>query len=316
MDHWTRRDFWGYAAFFGQLRKTPTATAAAIVEDVWEGEVRIPETDEIAQPKFLSGAISPDDKPSTRRIRLSEWMTSKDNRYFSRATVNRIWFIMFGRGIVEPVDDLGQHNPPSHPELLDELAQYFVETDFDLNRLIRTLARTEAYSRTSRTSSTDYQPELFARMQVKSLTAEQLYDCLGEATRQRFSPAQSAAPLGSYYDRNRQNFLMKFRAPTAGLTEYQAGIPQALSLMNGSVIRLATDVARSDILVALNAPFFSDEERVETLFLSTLSRFPTEVERDQFIDYVASGGTTGEAKTALSDVLWALLNSAEFTLNH
>jgi hypothetical protein len=318
-DNWTREDFWGYAAFFAQLQQPPAAQQIAFqVGDADSGEVKIPETDQVVPPRFLGGEISSDEGASNRRIRLAVWLTSAENPYFARATVNRVWAILFGRGIVSPVDDLGPHNPPSHPELLDELAAYFIETGFDLNRLIRTLAYTETYQLSSQsTSAGEDQPQLFARMAIKSLSAEQLYDCLIEAMRRRES---TGAAQGQFafrgFDQNRQVFLTKFRAPTQGATEYQAGIPQALSLMNGAIVRQATDLGQSDLLVALEAPFFSDEKRVEVLFLSTLSRMPNDDERTKFVEYVKSGGATGDRRQALGDVLWALLNSAEFVLNH
>ena len=110
----------------------------------------------------------------------------------------------------------------------------------------------------------------------------------------------------------RQAFLTRFRAPTQGATEYDGGIPQALTLMNGTNIRQATDLRQSDLLVALDAPFFTTEQRVEVLFLSTLSRPPRGEERTKFVAYVEQAGN----RQALGDVLWALLNSAEFMLNH
>ena len=118
------------------------------------------------------------------------------------------------------------------------------------------------------------------------------------------------------FDQNRQQFLNKFRAPTQGATDFESGIPQALTLMNGGLIRQATHLAQSDILIALQAPIFTDEERVEVLFLSALSRPPRDDERESLAKYVTSGGTDGDRRKALGDVLWALLNSAEFALNH
>lgn len=318
-DHWKRDDFWSFAAFFGRLQQPANQQVAFQVTELATGDLKIPETNEIASPKFLGGQPSTDnDRP--RRERLAQWMTSADNPYFARATVNRAWALLFGRGLVDPVDDLGQHNKPSHPELLDELARDFAATGFDLKRLFRTLALTRAYQLSSESQSdADDRPELFARMAIKSLTAEQLYDCLAEAMRRVDSANNTFASPGAAFvvgDQNRQQFLNKFRAPTQGATDFQSGIPQALTLMNGAMMRQATNLQQSDILVALEAPIFTDDERVEVLFLSTMSRPPTDAEREKFTRFVKSGGTEGDRRRALGDVLWALLNSAEFVLNH
>ncbi|MCH7729208.1 MAG: DUF1553 domain-containing protein, partial [Planctomycetes bacterium] len=259
------------------------------------------------------------DEKTSRRVQLAAWLTSAENPFFARATVNRVWALLFGRGFVDPVDDMGDHNPPSHPELLNELATYFVETGFDLRRLVRTLTYTKAYQLSSESAADEEShPALFARMAIKSLTAEQLYDCLGEAMRKRegVTTNQGRFQVNRRFDQNRQAFLTKFRAPTQGATDYEAGIPQALTLMNGALVRQATDLGESDLLVGLEAPFFTDDERVDVLFLSTLSRMPREDEREKFIKYVKSGGATGDRRKALGDILWALLNSAEFVLNH
>ena len=314
-DHWTRRDFWSYAAFFARLaRPGRPQQVAATVSDVETGEVKLPDTGEVVSPRFLGGAVSADDGDLNRRQRLAAWLTSRDNPYFAAATVNRAWALLFGRGIVDPVDDLGKHNAPSHPELLDELSQYFVDSDFDFACLLRTIASTRAYQLSSQSSPGDPdRPELFARMAIKSLTAEQLYDCLGEAMRRR---EFASTPGGRRFDQARLSFLTKFRAPGQGATQFESGIPQALTLMNGALVREATDLAQSDVLVALNAPFFTDERRVEVLFLSTLSRPPTPAERRKFVQYVAQGKESNDRRAALGDVLWALLNSAEFALNH
>jgi hypothetical protein len=115
---------------------------------------------------------------------------------------------------------------------------------------------------------------------------------------------------------NRTSFVNRFQSPTGRPTEYRAGIPQALMLLNGKLVDDATDLRRSDILVSLEAPFFTDQERVETLFLATLSRVPSPEMREKFESYVASHTTAETKRKALGDVLWALLNSAEFSMNH
>jgi hypothetical protein len=120
-------------------------------------------------------------------------------------------------------------------------------------------------------------------------------------------------------DAERQTFLSKFRSSNAKATDYQAGIPQALILMNGQTISAATSVEQSPLLESLEAPFFTDDERLEVLFLATLSREPLNEERDLFLAHIKGNGAAGKEpnrRKALSDVLWALLNSAEFALNH
>jgi hypothetical protein len=230
-----------------------------------------------------------------------------------------VWALLFGRGLVHPLDDFGKHNAASHPTLLDELEAYFVQTGYDVNRLIRVLAQTRAYQLSSRsTAGGDDRPEFFGRMAIKSLSAEQLYDCLIEAMRRRETVVPGGARFSSIqgFDPVRQTFLARFRAPGQGATEYEGGVPLALTLMNGATTRQATDLSQSDLLVALDAPFFSNEERVEVLFLSTLSRPPTSEEREQFVSYVEKGQSGTGRRQALSDILWALLNTAEFALNH
>ena len=155
-------------------------------------------------------------------------------------------------------------------------------------------------------------------MAIKPLTAEQLYDSLATATC-RLQPADLGGPtfgLNRVLDQNRQNFLSKLRTPTGGNSTFQPGIPQALSLMNGSLTSDATDLENSDILVALWAPFFSNEDRVEVLFLAALARFPNEEEEEQFVSYLTRHESDEEQRQALGDMFWALLNSAEFALNH
>jgi hypothetical protein len=317
-DHWKQRDFWAYAAFFSRLSPLQSRQAVGFeVRDIEWGDVALPGTKEVVLPQFLGGELSPDESDKTRRERLAVWLTWPENPFVARAAVNRVWAQLFGRGLVEPVDDLGTHNPPSHPQLLDELAAYFVRTGYDLNRLTETLAATRAYQLSSQSpaAGTD-RPELFARMAVKSLTAEQLYDCLLEATRRREIVATQQVGLNRSADTARAAFLNRFRAPTQGATEYEGGVPQALTLMNGPLMRQATDLSQSDLLVALDAPFFTDERRIEVLYLSTLARLPDDAERSKFGAHVDRAAGEVDRRRALGDILWALLNSAEFTLNH
>jgi hypothetical protein len=153
-------------------------------------------------------------------------------------------------------------------------------------------------------------------MNMKSFTADQLYDCIAVAT-------QNATMLGGtgdgslarYDNAPRQQFIDQFRAPPGERTNYSAGIPQALSLMHGTLVQGSTELGTSGLMQSLEAPFFTDAQRLETLFLATLSRYPNEAEQGEMLDYLAAADPA-QRRAALGDVLWALLNSAEFTFNH
>src|SRR6185503_15840308 len=146
------------------------------VTDIAVGEVTLPGSTEAVAPRFLGSDSSADSDSDgkNRRQRLAQWLTWPENPFVARASVNRVWALLFGRGLVHPVDDLGAHNACAHPELMQELADYFVRTGYDLNCLVRTLTQTKAYQLSSQSPpGAEVQPELFARMAIKGLTAEQ-----------------------------------------------------------------------------------------------------------------------------------------------
>ncbi len=312
-------DFWGLAAFFAQISqpegKMDRVSPVLRVADTDHGEVTLPDTEDIISPQYpLEKSLVDDPDAPSRREQLASWITATDNPHFARATVNRAWAHLLGRGLVDPVDDMRIDNPSICPEVLDELAGYFVASGFDLRDLFRVIVNSQTYQLTSRAVDGDPERTLhFAQMNIKSFTAEQLYDSISVAT--RLEPLKSEdGSLMRFANFGRQSFLEQFRAPPGQVTDYQAGIPQALTLMNGGLMQSATDLRSSGILKSLEAPFFTDEQRVNTLFLATLSRQPEESERQEMLDYVLAEETGSPQR--LSDVLWVLLNSAEFTLNH
>lgn len=317
-DRWTQRDFWGYAAYFAQLEPPRDERPDLVrVMDRMDGEVVLPGSDERILPRFPGAAQQPSDGLGTRRSQLAIWMASRDNPYLARAAVNAAWAQLFGRGLVHPIDDHSAQNPPSHPELLDELARYFVDSGFDLQELFRTLASTTAYQRTSVWVGEPPAEHLFARMLPKTLTPEQLYNCVERAAAfpVRQLPAGQATnnPLA---DPQRLDFLLRMQSPARDALDYQAGLPQALVLMNGPHLSAATDPETSPLLRALEAPFFTDSQRLELLLLATLTRFPTTDEQQVLLQHVSENGPPAAARQAWSDVAWALLNSAEFATNH
>lgn len=319
-DHWKQADFWGYAAFFAQLQQ-PTMMAPGVpvrLVDLDRGEVKLPDTDEVVAPRYPGGDAVPPTDAGSRRQQLAIWMASRENPYLPRAAVNRVWAHLFGRGLIEPVDDLRRDNPASHPELFDELTEYFVRTEFDLREMLGMLASTRAYQLSSRVTDQPPPPELFAAMAIKPLTAEQLYDSLERAL---LRTNQENGPFGvlgaGLFNPRRQAFVGKMQSQSRSATEYSGGVLQALTLMNGNDAAEASTATQSGLLAALDTPFFSDEERLQILFLSTLSRMPGAEEQVELGQYVrGNGDSAGSSAEALSDVLWALLNSAEFALNH
>jgi len=320
---WAQEEFWGFAAFFAQISRPQgdleNVSTVMRVRDVDRGDVMLPETETVVTPAFLNGAAIPESRRDrARRQQLADWLTSRENPYFARAAANRVWGQMFGKGIVDPIDDFGTQHTPVSPELLNLLGGYFVGTDFSLRELFRTVALSTAYRRSSGAATDDPRRlELFAQMNVKTLTAEQVYDCIAVAT---LLDSQGPMPDGFSLDRianaSRDQFIQQFKTPAGKSTEYLGGIPQALTLMNGTLISGATGLSTSGLLASLEAPFFSNEQRIEVLYLATLSRRPRPVEWELLQGYIADDATDAELREGLSDILWALLNSAEFTLNH
>ncbi|HZY88740.1 MAG TPA: DUF1549 and DUF1553 domain-containing protein [Gemmataceae bacterium] len=272
---WTRDEFWGQAAFFAGIKGPRGDFYFGQLREVGDRrELPIPGTERVAQARFLDGKEPRWKYKVSAREALADWMTAKDNPYFARTAVNRMWGHFFGVGLVDPVDDFTEENKPSHPELLDELARQFVAHNYDFKFLARAITMSKAYQRSSAYPSAD-RPDarLFACMPVKGLSPEQLYDSILEATRTRDNTplAQRAIIFGG----PRQEFMQKFAAQERR-TDYQTSIPQALAMMNSNLVNTATHPAKSELLAAVNeAPFLSTAGRVEALFLATLCRKPT-----------------------------------------
>jgi hypothetical protein len=321
----SQHDFWSFAAFFARISrprgKMEVTSNVLAVRDNDRGEVMIPNSKEVVPPRLPLTEESIEDKPGgpARRAKLVDWLTSPNNGQFARAAVNRVWAQLFGRGLVEPVDDMLPDNAPIAPQVLDTLSRDFAASKFDLRRLMRALVLTKTYQLSSRSSESDPSRTLnFAQMNIKTFSAEQLYDCIAVATQKSKFAGDTPNALGlvRFADMSRQAFVDQFRAPSGQSTDYHAGIPQALTMMHGGLIQNATDLSTSGLLSSLAAPFFTDEQRLDTLFLSTLSRHPEPKERDVMLKTVAAAKNDTERQRALGDVLWALLNSAEFTFNH
>jgi hypothetical protein len=328
---WKREQFWSFAAFYSGIESNRVMDFLVPgAEDQARHEIAIPGTTQKVSARFLDGADPKWEEKKNTRATLADWVTSPTNPYFARAAVNRAWAYFFGTGLVEPVDEMvGASSNASHPELLDLLAREFAGHQFDLKFLFRALMGTQVYQLTSAApSKSQEERSLFARMPLRGLSAEQLFDSIAAATGYRDSAGGDDLLSGLLGGNRsaRSEFLTKF-ARSERAVEAQTSILQALTLMNGKVVADATSLNRSETLGAiLDAPFLSTAERVETLYLATLSRKPIAKESKReakFIDDAqANAASLDEAakqtayNDALADVFWALLNSPEFMLNH
>lgn len=313
-DDWKQEAFWSYAAFFSEVQP-PSPDAPDALRDT--RSLKIPGTETVVPARFLNGEEPSFEGAASNRAVLAKWVVSPENPYFAKAAVNRIWAHHFGVGLVDPPDDFGPYNPPSHPELLDRLAAEFAAHGFDFKFITRAITASRTYQLTSRqTHESQQTPRTFARMPVRGMTPEQIFDSLAQAVayQQPFNPEQ---PINFNNDAVRQEFLDNFQDDSEAPTDRSSTILQALQMMNGGFVDDATDLADSMTLAAvINAPFLDKAAKVETLFLATLSRPPTPEELEKFLMYVETGGAKQDEQAALSDVLWALLNSSEFLLNH
>ncbi len=312
---YTQDQFWEFAAFFVDMQAgLPRPRSKSVNDYAFFREIRVPETTRMVSARLFDGTNPRWQDGTMPRELFADWLIHPDNPFFARNAANRLWAHFFGYGIIDPVDEPSPDNPPSHPEILDALAQGLIAADYDLKFLIRAITRSEAYQRSSHlTESAQQDWQRFARMNVKGLSDDQLFDSLVVATGFR-DPNPEADNF--YAQGTRQRFRVRFGSaerPTA----MQTSILQALMLMNGDFVTAQTSLERSQNLTAIaEMPLASNAEKIDALFLNTLSRMPTSAERSRFLGYVEAGGPSGDTKKALADVFWVLLNSTEFLTNH
>lgn len=309
---WTQRDFWGLAAFFARIDGSDAMQMNANLEvrDRDTGEVTLPDTSEVVSPKFPGGQPAADGERRSRRVELTIWMTERDNRLFSRAAVNWAWAHLFGEPLVAAIDLPREQQTSLHADLLDDLAAYFVDSEFDLQNLLQVLASTQAYGLSAdHPQSPD--PKYFASIEPKPLTPEQFYDSVVLLSPTDNSAAAGPASDALMPDAMRTEFVRQMRSPAASALEYRAGTLQALMLMNGQTTSEVTHPDRGRLLAALEAPFLGPGDQVTTLFLATLARQPKSLELEA-CEKLLAGTPDQQRREVLSDLLWALVNSTEF----
>ncbi len=338
-NEWKQQKYWEMNAFFRQTRArggrraVQMGQASELMDVNYQGESNlIDEADlfyelrnglvKVAYPVFVDGtSIEKHGAVSNvnRRQELAKLMLQSD--YLDQAIVNRMWGHFLGYGFTKPVDDLGPHNPPSHPQLLDYLSQEFRAADYDLRQLIKWIVLSRPYSLSSRISDGNKSDDplageipRFSRFYLRQMQAEQLYESLLIATMAHKS-------AGSYEEQERrknmwlQQFTRAFGTDEGDeTTSFNGTIPQVLMMFNGDLIRQATDSRSGGFLDWLFGQNMSGREKIDYLFLAGLSRPATNQEMTMAQQFLAA--RDGDPVAALQDVWWVVLNSNEFIFNH
>jgi len=332
---WKQDQFWSFNAFFRQTALSRQGRGRDLKYAVLEnrdykgdggGNPKKAElfyelrngTSAVAYPKFVDGTeINPSGYVAEvdRRKELAGLIVKSE--FFGKAIANRMWAHFLGYGFTKPVDDMGPHNPASHPELLERLGKEFVSEGHDLKKLMRWIMLSEAYSLSSKTMPTNKKDDpsmgvkpAFSHFYMRMMEAEQLYDSV-EAVR---TMGELVTVDQAEYTRQRNQVLGQFTVAFGTddgdeATTFNGTIPQALMMMNGQLTKACIALGdKADIIPKLTNKGMKGSEIVEHLFLATVQRKPSAGE----LANLARSLQTGSPEQVYQDVLWALLNSNEF----
>jgi hypothetical protein len=333
-EKWSQDDYWGLAAFFGRLGRKNVlqpggfANQPALVQAIFNrpsGNVINKRTNKPADITPLDGSplkVGPDEDP---RHRLVDWMTDAKNPYFARAVANRYWAHFFGRGIVDPLDDMRVTNPPSNPELLDALAGELVRSKYSLKQLIKTIVKSRTYQLSAIPNEFNkHDKQAFARFYPRRMSAEVLFDAVNQVAHadagfgglptDRHSPRRAIMLPDESFP---SYFLDVFGRPariSACECERvsEANLAQALHLLNSDEIqnKLARGNGRADLLARDPR---SDGEKVDEMFLWAFGRPPSAEHRRVALAHIARHAAN--KRIAYENILWALINTKEFVFN-
>jgi hypothetical protein len=321
-DRWTMDDYYGFAAFFAQVKRKPAEDPRERIVFDEGGEIQHPVGKRNMLPKFLGGP-QPDLKGRSRREALADWLASADNPWFARNAVNIIWAHFLGIGIVEPVDDVRVSNPPSNPELLDALAARFVSYNYDFRKIVRDICTSRIYQLSTRTNGSNTgDTRNFSHAMVRRVRAEVLLDCVSRVTGtpNKFKGLPQGARAVQIADGNTSNyFLTTFGRATRATVcscevKMEPNLSQALHLLNGDTTQQR--IREGGVVEHLLKEGKSPKEIIRTLYLTTLSREPLEMEMEKLLGTVSDAKDPPKIREALEDIFWALLNSKEFIFNH
>lgn len=322
-DRWTQSDYYSFAAFFAQVgRKRGEDPRDTIVSNSGSGEVRHLLTNKVMKPKFLGGAV-PDLHGRDRRVVLAQWLASPDNPYFARNLANIVWDTFFGRGIVNPVDDVRVSNPPVNPELLDALAKHFTDYHYDFRKLVRDICTSRTYQLSTVVNSTNENDATnFSHAYVRRVRAEVLFDMISQVTdtvlQNKFKGLPRGARAVQIADgRTSTYFLTTFGRATRDTVcscevKREPNLSQALHLLNGNTVE--AKITSGGVLKKMVHEKEPVPQILRELYLRCYSRPPTSQELAELESQTSKNDKT--LLPDLHDIFWAMLNSKEFVFNH
>jgi hypothetical protein len=340
LEKWTQDQYWRMANLFSRVGlKNGERSGEVVVQSQPEGEAPHPRRGVPMPPTPLDGKPLAPDSRIDRRAYFADWLTAKENPYFAKALVNRVWRNFLGRGLVEAEDDLRQTNPPTNPELFDALAEDFIEHRYDVKHLIRTIMTSATYQRSSRPLPENRADDRFySRYLVRRLSAEVILDAYSQVTgvptlfkevnvgSSGGTAATAMYPLGTRALQLPDSqlvspFLDAFGRPERVQTcscerQQDSSVGQALHLNNGKTLNDKLRDKKSRVEAWLTEKV-SDEEAIRRIYQLALSREPTAGEKKKFLDLLAEAvkDTQPSRREALEDLFWAVLTSKEFVFN-
>jgi hypothetical protein len=336
-ERWSQDDYYSLAAFFSQVGRKPSATRGEDLIFHKRGMATATniKTGAALKPAALGDKmpeITPDEDP---RLKLADWMKSPENPFFARALVNRYWKHFFGRGLIEPEDDIRDSNPASNPELLAALEKHFVASGFDLKDLVRTIVRSNAYQLSGVPNEHNVgDRQNYSRYYPRRLGAEVMLDAIDLVanTRTDFAnlpPGTRAVSLPDNSYNASSPFLRVFGRPEGeSVCECErvqsSSLAQSLHLINAGDIRgkLAAATGRAEALAKSDKP---PADKIRELYMAAFAREPKPDELATATAYLAEPRTTADgkpfdpqraARENFQDLIWALINTKEFLFNH
>jgi len=335
-EKWSQQDYYSFSAFFSQVgRKGGERPGEEIIfHRRGTAQATNPKTKQTVKPAGLGTPpfeIAPEDDP---RLALADWLARRDNPFFAKSLVNRYWKHFFGRGLVEPEDDMRETNPATNPELLNALAEHFISSGYDLKALVRAITQSRTYQLSAEPNEHNrLDKQYFSRYYPKRLTAEVLLDAINDVTNtengfdglERGTRAV-ALPDNSFNAGN--YFLTVFGRPDSSSAcecerSQDASLAQSLHLLNSKFVqdKLTADSGRAALLAADTAR--ADDQKVRELYARFFAREPNESEMKLALGHLTKTVRDKDGKEvpvnkrqAWEDILWALINTKEFLFNH